>query len=122
MILVDTSVWVDHLRAGDYALAQLLEQGAVCVHPMIIGELACGHLQNRSRLLELLNNLAQSVPASHEETLYFLETHKLMGNGIGWVDVHLLASISLTPGCLLWTRDRRLHAVAQTLDIASSHR
>lgn len=121
MILVDTSVWVDHLRSGDYTLSQVLEQGAACVHPMIIGELACGHLQNRSQLLELLSNLTQCICASHEETLRFLDTHKLMGKGIGWVDMHLLASTFLTPRCSFWTRDRRLFSVAQTLGIASLH-
>lgn len=117
-ILVDTSVWVDHLRGGDERLARLLSDGWVCMHPMIIGELACGHLQNREQLQMLWQNLPQSTEASHHEALHLLEFHELMGKGIGYVDLHLLASCLLTGDTRLWTRDKRLARIAETLDIA----
>jgi len=122
MVLVDTSVWVDYLRDGDKALAQLLRQGQVCTHSMIIGELACGYLQNRKSLLELLQNLPGSIEASHLEAMLLLESHKLMGKGIGYVDLHLLASSLLSMNTTLWTRDKRLKLVAESLDIAFSPR
>lgn len=115
MILVDTSVWVDYLRNGDKTLAQLLTQGQVCIHPMIIGELACGNLQNREQLMGLWHNLPAVNMASHSEALFFLDSHKLMGKGIGWVDLHLLAASQLTSNTQLWTRDRRLAHIAETL-------
>ncbi|MEX1032783.1 MAG: PIN domain-containing protein [Cellvibrionaceae bacterium] len=116
-VLVDTSVWVDHLRSRDERLAQLLTDGLVCMHPMIIGELACGHLQNREQLQILWQNLPKSTEASHHEALHLLESHQLMGKGIGYVDLHLLASCLLTGDTRLWTRDRRLARIAETLDI-----
>jgi hypothetical protein len=122
MILVDTSVWVDHLRRRDETLAQLLTQGQVYIHPMIIGELACGHLQNREQLIVLWQNLPRSVEASHKEAMLFVESHQLMGKGIGFVDVHLLASTRLTANTQLWTRDKRLAGVAQSLGVAFSDR
>lgn len=122
MILVDTSVWVDHLRHSDETLAQLLTQGQVYIHPMITGELACGHLQNREQLIVLWQNLPCSVEASHKEAMLFVESHQLMGKGIGFVDVHLLASARLTANTQLWTRDKRLADVAQSLGIAFSDR
>ena len=118
MVLVDTSVWVDHFRQGDHRLGQLLQQGLVSIHPMVIGELACGHMHNRSQVLELLRNLPSSATASEEEALYFLEKHSLMGKGVGWVDMHLLAGCTLTPNCQLWTRDKRLHGIALALRLA----
>ena len=122
MILVDTSVWVDHLRQGENTLRQLLTQGLVCSHPMVIGELACGNLQNRAKLLSLWQNLPSSVEASHEEVLTFLESQRLMGTGIGFIDMHLLASCLLSGNTRLWTRDKRLAGIARSLDIAfSSH-
>lgn len=120
MILVDTSVWVDHLRHGDDALAQLLTQGQVHMHPMITGELVCGHLKNREQLIGLWQSLPCSVEASHKEAMFFLESHQLMGKGIGFVDVHLLASTQLTPDTRLWTRDKRLATIAQSLNIGFS--
>ncbi|MEO5697596.1 MAG: type II toxin-antitoxin system VapC family toxin [Burkholderiaceae bacterium] len=116
MILVDTSVWVDHLRRGDAQLADLLERGAVVMHPFVLGEIACGSLADRSKVLELLHDLPAAVVADNDEALGFIEHHRLHGRGIGLVDVHLLASVALSLGCRLWTRDKRLHAVALDLD------
>lgn len=118
MILVDTSVWVDHLRKTVPALAEALESGDVMTHPFVIGELACGNLRNRDEILGLLTALPSAVVATHEETLLFVERRRLMGKGIGYVDVHLLASVALTAGARLWTRDRRLGAVAADLRVA----
>lgn len=120
MILVDTSVWVDHLRRGDKTLAQLLSQGQVYIHPMIIGELACGHLQNRTQLIDLWQNLPCAVEANHQEVMFFIESHRLMGKGIGFVDAHLLTSTRLTANTRLWTRDKRLGSVAQSLGVGFS--
>lgn len=117
MVLVDTSVWVDHLRSTDEQLIELLEHGRVFVHPMIIGELACGNLQNRKQILSLLKNLPHAVEATHDEVFLCLEKNELMGKGIGFVDMHLLASSLLSPGTLLWTRDRRLSDLADSLSI-----
>lgn len=118
MILVDTSVWVDHLRSDDSALTELLEQNRVLMHPMILGELACGNLQNRQLLLQLWQQLQSLSTVTHEEVLYFIEQHKLMGKGIGYVDAHLLASVVLTAGTSLWTRDKRLAIIAAELQCA----
>jgi predicted nucleic acid-binding protein len=115
-MLVDTSVWVDHLRRGDQALSGLLDRGEVESHPFIIGELACGSVRQRAELLSLLQSLPQVSVGSHDEVLTFVERHRLMGRGIGWIDVHLLASASLS-GVLLWTRDRRLSDVARMLHL-----
>jgi predicted nucleic acid-binding protein len=108
MILVDTSVWVDHFRNGNERLTRLLLDQKVLTHPMIIGELACGTLRNRTEILQLLGNLPQAVQASHTEVLHMIDERKLMGKGIGYVDAHLLASVLLTPGSQLWTLDRKL--------------
>ncbi len=118
MILVDTSVWVDHLRSGDSVLAELLEQSRVIMHPMVLGELACGYLQNRQQLLQLWQQLESLQPVSHDEALYFIEHNGLMGKGIGYVDVHLLASAAIATGVKLWTRDKRLMSVAAELQYA----
>lgn len=118
MVLVDTSVWINHLRYNDEVLCDLLEQGHACVHSLVIGELACENLQNRSQLISLLKNLPHVSEASHEEALFCLDQHRLMGRGISFVDVHLIASALLTPNTTLWTRDRRLSAVAQSLHIS----
>ena len=112
MILVDTSVWIDHLRKGDAELARKLEAGDVLAHPFVIGELACGNLANRHAILALLRTLPAAQVASDDEVLGFIERRKLMGRGIGYIDVHLLASLALTHGSRLWTRDKRLAAVA----------
>ena len=118
MILVDTSVWVDHLRRGDTQLAELLEGGGVVMHPFVVGEIACGTLADRPLILELLQALATVVVADNDEALGFIERHGLYGKGIGFIDVHLLASMALTAGASLWTRDKRLHSVAEELGLA----
>lgn len=115
MILVDTSVWVDHLRAKDERLTLLLKELRVCMHPMIWGELACGNLQNRATLLRLWQGLPEIKQATHAEAMYCLEQHQLMGKGIGYVDLHLLSAVLLTPSTQLWTRDKRLKDLASAL-------
>ena len=118
MILVDTSVWIDHLRSGDEQLADLLNRSQVVIHPFVIGELACGNLRQRDEVLRLLNDLPQAAVASQEEVLHLIEHKKLMGLGIGFIDAHLLASAALTDMAEIWTRDKRLQGVAQTLGLA----
>jgi predicted nucleic acid-binding protein len=118
VILVDTSVWVDHLRSGDARVAALLETASVAMQPMVLGELACGNLKDRQTLLALWRNLPQLPPATDAEALFFLERSRLWGRGIGYIDVHLLASVSLHAGARLWTRDRRLRETAEQLGLA----
>ena len=117
MILVDTSVWVDHLRSGVPLLANLLQEGEVLIHPWVIGEIACGNLRNRQQVLDLLLGLPTALVASDSEVLLLIERGNLMGRGIGYVDAHLLAAAKLS-GCGLWTQDRRLAAVAQEQGLA----
>ena len=118
MILVDTSIWIDHLRKGNTRLNSLLLNTAVLVHPFIIGELACGNLKNRSRVLNLLDDLPVSRVADDQEVLFFIEHNDLMGRGIGYIDAHLLASVSLSDSARLWTVDRKLNDVAIRLGLA----
>jgi predicted nucleic acid-binding protein len=118
MILVDSSVWIDHLRAGEPALVELLNSGRVLAHPFVIGELACGNLKNRKAVLSLLQDLPATPVATDEEVLFFIERHGLMGKGIGYVDAHLLAATSLAGTARLWTRDKRLGAVATSMGLA----
>lgn len=118
MILVDTSVWVDHLRRGDPGLVDLLERSAVAMHPFVIGEIACGSLRDRESVLELLQDLPAAVVADGDEVLQFIDRHVLHGKGIGYVDVHLLASVALTEGARVWTRDLKLRRVAAALGCA----
>lgn len=118
MILVDTTVWVDHLRAGDRKLAALLDGGAVLVHPFVIGEIALGHLKPRSEILSMLSHLPAIGTATDTEALDYIDRYQLIGLGIGYIDVHLLAAVQLAPGATLWTRDKRLHAVADKLGLA----
>ena len=115
MILVDTSVWVDHLRRADAALADLLERGQVLMHPFVVGEIACGSLASRHPTLALLQELPPAEVAEADEVLGFIAQRRLHGKGIGYIDVHLLASTALTAGARLWTRDKRLRAVAEEL-------
>lgn len=115
MILADTSVWVDHLRKGDPALAALLNNGQVLAHPFIIGEVALGHLRQRKAVLSALENLPQITVARDHEVLSIIDHWALFRVGIGYVDAHLLAAIPLSPGTLLWTRDKRLRTVAGSL-------
>jgi len=105
--LVDTSVWVDHLRYGNDDLRGLLESGEVLCHPFIIGEVSCGSLRNRGEVLELLRALPAAFVAEHDEVIDFLQQNRLYGRGLGWIDLHLLASASLTKA-MLWTMDRPL--------------
>jgi predicted nucleic acid-binding protein len=118
VILVDTSIWVDHFRAHDAALAAALERGEVLSHPFVVGELACGTLRNRNRILGLLQALPSAPMASHAEALAFIEGRGLMGSGIGYVDVHLLAAVVLAADARLWTGDQRLLAIARDLNLA----
>ena len=120
MILVDTSVWIGHLRSGEPSLAAALEAGRVMMHPFVLGELACGNLANRSEVLELLGNLPAAPTATDPEAVDFIERRSLMGRGVGYIDVHLLASIALSGDGRLWTRDRRLAAAATDLELAFS--
>jgi len=113
VILVDTSVWVQHLRAVDKALVRLLDLGLVLGHPFVTGELALGNLRQRELVLSDLQDLPQAQVATAEEVLRFIDRHRLYGIGIGYVDVHLLASARLSAGASLWTRDKRLQAAAE---------
>jgi predicted nucleic acid-binding protein len=118
-VLLDTSVWIDHLRSGDALVTQLLEAGEVLTHAFVIGELALGHLSKRKEILGLLGALPRAPIATAEEVLVFIDRHRLAGRGIGYVDAHLLASAFLHPGLRLLTRDRRLHEAANSLRVAS---
>ncbi len=120
MILVDTSVWVDHLRTGNQALADLLDAGGVLAHSFVIGELALGHLRRREALLTALADLPQASVATDTEVLGFIDRHALFGHGVGYVDIHLLAAVRLTAGTALWTLDKRLHAIAARLGLAAA--
>ncbi len=117
MILVDTSVWIDHLRAGDDALVALLDGSQVLMHPFVMGELACGNLRNRDEVLGLLRDLPRVTVATEDEVLFFIERQRLMGRGIGYVDAHLLAAVALTGSARLWTRDKRLRVVSEQLSL-----
>lgn len=117
MILVDSSVWIDHLRKHDPRLAACLEADLVLCHPLVIGEVACGHLRQRARMLAELAQLREAPVASHSEALGFLERHALHGRGVGWADIHLLASTVLAGRGQLWTHDKRLAAAAAELDL-----
>ncbi len=116
MVLVDTSIWVAHFRKGDSHLQELLVDEQVLCHPFILGELACGGLKNRKEIISLLQALPDATMAEIDEILEFIEHRKLIGVGIGLVDVHLLASALLTKA-LLWTTDRNLRAAATRLNI-----
>jgi predicted nucleic acid-binding protein len=116
MMLVDTSVWVDHLRHGDAGLMAALQAGQVQMHSFVLGELACGNLRSRVEVLSLLQALPAVPVSTDQEVLFFIDRHALMGRGIGYVDVHLLASARLADA-KLWTRDKRLLAVATELGL-----
>jgi len=117
MVLVDTSVWVAHLRYGDTGLETLLDDGDVLCHPFIVGELACGNLHNRSEILSLLQTLPMAIDAEHEEVMQFIENYSLMGKGLGYIDMHLLSSATLTK-VPLWTLDKKLNQVSLKLGLA----
>jgi predicted nucleic acid-binding protein len=117
VILVDTAVWIDHLRAGNASLVQLLDSSSVVAHPWVIGELALGRVSNREEVLGLLHDLPQANVAQDEEVLSLINRHALYGVGIGYVDAQLLAASRLTPDTRLWTNDKRLSAVAAQLGL-----
>lgn len=121
MILVDTSIWIDHLRRGDRQLAIRLEAGDVVCHPFVIGELACGSLSRRHEILELLSALPRTGQATHEEILAFIDDRHLHDGGIGLIDAHLLYA-ALAEGHVVWTRDARLRQIASAATRRASHR
>jgi predicted nucleic acid-binding protein len=114
MVLVDTSVWVEHFRSGNIGLENLLNEGDVTCHLFIVGELACGNLSNRAEILSLLQALPLTGHAEHAEVMQFIEGHKLMGKGLGYVDMHLIASAILS-GVPIWTLDKKLKDVSSKL-------
>lgn len=116
MVVVDTSVWIDHLRKASATLAILLEGGEVSVHPFVVGELACGNMKNREEILALLHSLPEAPRAEDNEILFFIDRHSLAGRGLGLIDMHLLASSQLAEQPL-WTKDRRLQAAAESLGL-----
>jgi predicted nucleic acid-binding protein len=120
MILVDTSVWIDHLQKGSPELAQALNRGNVLMHPFVLGELGLGSLRQRAQILDALQNLPFATMATDAEVMGFVSANVLHGIGIGYVDAHLLASARLTPGAMLWTADRRLRAAATRLGLANA--
>lgn len=117
MILVDTSIWIDHLRSGDAQLVALLQGRKVLGHPWVRGELALSTLARRTEILGLLHNLPQATVATDVEAMTLIDLHRLRGLGIGYVDAHLLASTRLSLGATLWTRNKRLHATAVQLEL-----
>jgi predicted nucleic acid-binding protein len=120
MILVDTSIWIDHLRQRNERLSKLLNQGQVLAHPFVIGELALGNLQNRAAIIGALQDLPQAPVATEGEVLSFIEQNALYGMGIGYIDAHLLAAVRLSPGATLWTRDKRLLAAGTGLGLVEN--
>lgn len=116
MVLVDTSVWVSHFRGGNTLLQTLLLEEVVVCHPFIIGEVACGHLKDRKEIISLFQALPSVTMPEHTEVLEFLERNRLMGLGMGWIDVHLLAS-ALLNRVSLWTMDKKLREVATRLNV-----
>lgn len=119
MILVDTSIWIDHLRQGDAMLSDLLQTGQVLGHAFVTGEIALGGLNRRQDILTALQGLPQAAQARDDEVLHFIEQQDLAGLGIGYVDAHLLAATRLMPGTRLWTRDKRLNSAASRLGVAA---
>ncbi len=118
MILVDTSIWIDHLRANDDQMVALLDSGMVLTHPFVIGELALGNIVAQETILRALSRLPCAIVATDSEALHFIDRHALFGRGAGYVDIHLLAAVKLTGEAKLWTRDKRLHGIAVQLGLA----
>ena len=118
MILADTSVWIEHLRHGEPQLRVALEEERVLVHPFVIGELACGNLRERESILDLLGRLPLAPIATHDEVHELVRRRALMGRGIGWIDVHLLASAAMAAPARLWTHDKRLAAMAEEMELS----
>ena len=119
MILADTSVWLGHLRQADAELQDCLLNGRILIHSFVLGEIACGNLHRRSRVLADLFELPFAAQADDAEVLSMIEEHRLYGKGIGWIDAHLLASARLT-GCRFWTLDLRLSEIAHRLGVGYS--
>jgi predicted nucleic acid-binding protein len=120
LILVDTSVWIDHIRRADRALVELLDAEEVAQHPYVVGEIALGTLKSRALILDQLSALPSVVIASQDEVMTFIERRRLYGVGVGLVDAHLLVSAHLTPECRLWAHDRRLRNAAASLGVAAN--
>ncbi|MDE1186230.1 MAG: type II toxin-antitoxin system VapC family toxin [Pantoea sp.] len=118
MILVDTSVWIDHLRSREDAVEFLLKRKQLLLHPFVIGEIALGNLKDGDAILDMLSKLPQAATASQEEFLFLIRQYSLLGSGIGFVDAHLLATAKLKQQARVWTRDKRLAKVALRLDVA----
>ena len=118
MILVDTSIWIDHLKSGSPPLAGLLERRGALAHPWVTGELALGHLRRRQEVIGLIDRLPQATLATASEVMTLIERHELYGTGIGYVDAQLLAATKLTDAATLWTRDRHLRAATTRLGCA----
>ena len=118
MILADSSVWIDHLIVDNPHLVSLLQQGQILIHPMVIGELACGNMRDRADVMRLLRGLPRVLVAAHDEVLFLIESHRFMGRGIGFIDAHLLTSAAMTSPTQLWTNDRRLRELANELGVA----
>ena len=114
MILADTSVWINYFRHGDPRFGLALSADEILMHPFVLGEIACGTLPSRSKVLSDLQQLPSAIPAGHDEVLGLLNQHRLFGSGIGWIDAHLLASARLS-SCRLWTLDAQLLAAAKKL-------
>jgi predicted nucleic acid-binding protein len=117
VILVDSSIWIDHLNVPDTELSDLLGRARALIHPFVIGEIALGSLRDRERLIGELTAIKQALVAEHDDVMTLIERHALGGTGIGYVDAHLLASVLLSPGLTLWTRDKRLAAVASRMSV-----
>ena len=118
MILADTSVWIDHLSRKDDAFALLLNDSQIMTHPFVIGEIALGNLKNRTEILSKIQKLPMMLATSDSEILFFITQRQLAGRGVGYIDVHLLAATAMTPPARLWTRDKKLLAVATSLGLA----
>jgi predicted nucleic acid-binding protein len=119
VILVDTSIWIDHLRRADGVLTSLLESGNVLMHPFVFGELALGNLNPRGIVLNGLRKLPRANVAREEDVIRFVEQERLYGLGIGYVDAHLLTAVRLTPETTIWSRDQRLMVAAKRLSLAA---
>ena len=122
MILVDSSVWVDHLRRDEAGMRRLLGARQVLSHPFVIGELAMGSFKRRNLLLKELMDLPSAKVAEDDEVLQFVSRYRLFGSGVGYIDAHLLAAVRLMPGTLVWTRDKRLFETASNLGLAAAER
>lgn len=119
MILADTSVWVDHLRTPNDQLQGLLDRQQIIIHPFVVGELALGNMRQRARISFALKRLPQAMVARDSDVLSLIDNHRLHGRGVGYIDVHLLASVLITPEAVIWSRDRRLMAIADDLAVAA---